>query len=531
MEEQVHGLAAGDRIQQRWEVLGALGEASQPLWLTADPATFEVRVARRLDLSQAAERQQSEWSAWAQLPSHPNLTQAFEQVDEGGASLGLVEFVAGTHLGGWIGNQQLTARLERVLRFLLQICDGLAHARQHGVEVHGNLHPRNCLVAAGEVVKITDFGVARAWSLPAADEQRRAWLASPSVVRRMACLAPERFADPLRADARSDVYSLGVLLFAMLAGAPPVQASGWDEYRTLHERQGSPQVTIEPPALKRLLEGALEPDPSRRLPDVETVAAMAREVWAQVLASPPPSRLDEPGSEAQQHLEHSARLRAIGQPEAAWQALQRAAALQPDDPGVHWQRVALLTEQERFGDALDAYDALLQVSPEPQQAWLRKAVLLRQLEKNRSAMEAFDNALELDPACEEAWFLKGILLEEIGREPDAIAVYEHLLQLNPRHVGALSNQAGLLFSSGMVQESLTALNRALDLDPENAMLCFNKGFLLAIALQRFEEALPCLEKARTLDVPEAAEAIESVRRAIDQQRRQLRNLPTGGMVQ
>lgn len=526
-----HGWPAGYRIQRQWEIAGAVAEASQPAWLTADTVSGEARLVRQMDLSLEPERQQQEWSLWAELPRHPNVTRTFVRGEEQGIPLTVSEFIGGTNLDHWMGREQLTARPERVLRFALQIVWGLQHARHHGIPAHGNLIPRNCLIAPGEVLKLTDFGAARVWALPEENASRAALLATPAMLRRLPYLAPERFDHPLQVNIGSDLYSLGVLLFEMLAGAPPVQAASWDEYRALHEQQGSPVVSIQPDSLRWLLEGCLEPDPKRRLADLDAVQRSLLECWQQMVQAPEPRPLQGTELEAQQHVERSAGLRALGRLPEALAALDEAAALAPHALSVLWQRVGLLMDEERFAEALDAYDALRRVSPEPQEVLAQKGDLYYRLEKNRSALECYDEALHLDPNLERAWFHKAIIMEEVGREADAISLYDHLLRLNPEHGGALSNKAGLLFAMGMAPEALAALDRAIALDPGNGMLNFNKGALLALAFQRFEEALEWLEKAQALGVAEAADAIATTREALGEQREALHKSPTDGMVQ
>lgn len=518
-------------MQQRWEIAGAIAEASIPAWLTADLQSGDARLVREMDLAVAAERQQQEWALWAQMPPHPNVTRTLARIDEQGVPLTVTEFIGGTHLGHWMGRQELTSRPERVLRFALQIVWALQHARQHGLPAHGNLIPRNCLIAPGEVLKLTDFGVARVWAMPEDKAERASYLASPAMLRRLPYLAPERFDDPLHVNAGSDIYSLGVLLFEMLAGTPPVLATTWEEYRALHDKQGSPVVSIEPESLKWLMEGCLEPDPKRRMTDFDDVGRALLAFWKHLGPAPEPQPLHGAKWEAQHHVERSAGLRALGRMPEAMAALEEGAALAPDAIGVLWERVGLLTDEERFAEALTAYDALRKVSSEPQEVLAQKGDLLHRLEKNRSALECYDEALHLDPYLQRAWFHKAIIMEEVGREADAIALYDHLLRLNPEHVGALSNKAGLLFAMGMAPEALEALDRALALDPESGMLNFNKGALLSLAYQRFEEALVWLEKAQALGVAEADEAIATTREAWEEQRKALDESPLGGMIQ
>lgn len=530
-----HGWPAGYRIRQQWEIMGAIAEASQPAWLTTELSSGEARLVRQMDLACIPEQQEQEWSSWAGLPNHPNIVRAFERVQEvsreRSVPLTVIEFVGGTNLRHWIGNPQLMARPQRVLRFALQIVEALRHARKHGLLVHGNLSPENCLIAAGEVVKLTDFGPARAWALPETEAGCASALSSPVCRKRLHYLAPERFDDPLQVDDRSDVYSMGVLLFEILSGAPPVHASEREEYRARFAEMGRPVITIEPAPLKWLLEGCLEPDPKHRIADIDGVWSLLKKCWPYFSDEPRPTRLRGPQWKAQKQVERSAGFRALGRLTEASAALETAAALAPDALSVHWQRVALLTEEERFAEALEAYDGLLKVSPEPQEVLVQKGDLFHRLEKNRSALDCYDEALRLDPYLERAWFHKAVLMEEMDREADAVSLYDHLLRLNPTHSGALSNKAGLLVAMGIPEEALPMLDRALAVEPGNGVLCFNKGALLAMVFHRFEEALVWLEKAQELGMAQAAEAIATVRDAMEEQGQAQPDEQQGGMIQ
>lgn len=111
---------------------------------------------------------------------------------------------------------------ERALSFVLQACEGLAAAHAEGV-VHRDLKPENLFLCAEpdgtEVVKILDFGIARSLVAPSSLTLSGEGMGSPGY------MSPEQLRDASAADERSDIWSLGVVLYELLAGVPPFQAA------------------------------------------------------------------------------------------------------------------------------------------------------------------------------------------------------------------------------------------------------------------------------------------------------------------
>jgi non-specific serine/threonine protein kinase/serine/threonine-protein kinase len=111
--------------------------------------------------------------------------------------------------------------LRRRIELFVRICEAVQHGHQHGI-IHRDLKPGNVLVGSSGEPKVIDFGVARASDVPVARGAPRTQVGE--LVGTLAYMSPEQCAaDPRAIDARSDVYSLGVMLYELLCGRPPYE--------------------------------------------------------------------------------------------------------------------------------------------------------------------------------------------------------------------------------------------------------------------------------------------------------------------
>jgi serine/threonine protein kinase/tetratricopeptide (TPR) repeat protein len=148
---------------------------------------------------------------------HPNIVPLFDSGEIGDSAFFVMPYIAG---------ESLRARLDRsgplpvadAVRIASAIGDALAHSHAQGI-VHRDVKPSNVLLSGNQIF-LADFGIARGTSGVGGD-----LTASGVVMGTPAYMSPEQVIDGHRADARSDIYSLGAVLFEMLAGAPPYSAT------------------------------------------------------------------------------------------------------------------------------------------------------------------------------------------------------------------------------------------------------------------------------------------------------------------
>ena len=176
------------------------------------------------------QRRRFEYESWALgRLHHPGIAQIYEA---GTADTGLgpqpyfaMEFIHGRPLRDYAEAEHLSLRQR--LGVMLKICEAVHHAHQQGV-IHRDLKPGNILVDGTGQPKVLDFGVARATDCDA-QETRETRLGQ--MVGTLAYMSPEQaLGDPSEIDVRSDVYSLGLVLYELLAGRPAYQVG-----RVLHE--------------------------------------------------------------------------------------------------------------------------------------------------------------------------------------------------------------------------------------------------------------------------------------------------------
>jgi len=191
---------------------------------------------------------------------HPNVVQVYDHGHDGDAHRYFIvmEYVKGPTVGQLMRERGRLAAGDAV-DIVSQACEGLEYAHRHGV-IHRDVKPGNLLMNPDGVVKLADFGIAKA-----AEDSQITQIGS--VVGTAAYLSPER-ARGDEATASADVYSLGVVMYQLLAGRLPYETGSLTELAT-RQQEGNPEPLNAlnpdvPPALARAVTQALAPRPDLR---------------------------------------------------------------------------------------------------------------------------------------------------------------------------------------------------------------------------------------------------------------------------
>jgi serine/threonine protein kinase len=214
--------------------------------------------------------------------SHPNIATLWDAGETGGQAYLAYEFIAGRSLRDEAGGAAMNPR--RALDLAIQIADGVADGHAHGV-MHGDLRPDTVMVTAKGSAKILDFGMAP-WTRGGqlrARAARNADTLPADAVTVVAYFSPEQ-ALGLAVDARSDIFSLGILAYEMITGHNPY--AGDTASRTMVnviQAYVVPPSTVNPAAPKELdavLARVLAPDLNDRQQSAAAFAAELRSVAA-----------------------------------------------------------------------------------------------------------------------------------------------------------------------------------------------------------------------------------------------------------
>ena len=446
-----------------YKLLEMIGEGGFGLVYVAEQQQpMRRRVALKLikpgmDSREVTARFEAERQALAMM-DHPNIAHVFDAgATREGQPYFVMELVRGIPLTHFCDTNRLTTR-ER-LELFIDVCNAVQHAHQKGI-IHRDLKPSNVLVTLHDgtpVVKVIDFGVAKAISEPLTDKTLYTRFAQ--MIGTPLYMSPEQAEmSGLDVDTRSDIYSLGVMLYELLTGATPFDSSrfktvAFDELRRIIREEEPPRPStrlttlglalstvstnrrVEPRTLSNLLRGdldwitmkALEKDRRRRYATAAEFAADIRRFLAEEpIAARPPSLGYQFGKLARRNkvalTTASLVLLALvsGTAISVWQAIQATSARAEADSlrqkavdfsdrlkeaNVLLDNARANADEGNFPSALSDYARAAQLQPEHYLVWSGRGSLYARLGLWRLAAEDYAKALKLGaPANNPSWW-------------------------------------------------------------------------------------------------------------------------------
>jgi Leucine-rich repeat (LRR) protein/tetratricopeptide (TPR) repeat protein len=435
------------------------------------------------------------------LMDHVNIARVFDGgATPAGRPYFVMELVRGVPLTSFCDEAQLPTAAR--LRLFVQVCQAVQHAHQKGI-IHRDLKPSNILVTVNDgvpVPKVIDFGIAKATGPRLTDKslftQFHAFIGTPAYT------SPEQAEmSSVDIDTRSDIYSLGVLLYELLTSRTPFDGeellrSGLDEMRRIIRTEEPPRpsnrlgrlditeatalsakrrVTVHELAgavrgdLDWIVMKCLEKDRIRRY---ETASGLAADVQHHLdnepIAARPPGRLYRLGKLMRRNKGTFAALAAIALVLCAGIIVSVSQALRAR----RGERLARAALEELRSGAPDYFAQALTLSLDG---------------KLSTALERLDDAIRLSPANTGYLMAKADLLECQLRFSEAAAIYRTVCELDPARPRA---QERLLLSTQLAQTQ----------DPHSPLWC---AALTRLYLEMTE--------ARTRSLPQIAAVAELVR--------------------
>jgi serine/threonine protein kinase len=262
----------GELIAGRYELQELVGSGGMSNVFRAYDRLLERSVAIKVLHEQFGrdddyvERFRREARSVAQL-AHPNIVTVIDRGEEEGRQYIVFEYVEGENLKALVSGGALP--LDEALHFGLQIGHALDFAHKRGL-VHRDVKPQNVLLNEDGQAKVTDFGIARSLDVHGVTE-------TGTVLGTSDYIAPEQ-ARGEKVDQKTDVYSLGIVLFELLTGEVPYEGDNFVAVAMRHVHDPVPSVLERRPdvpvRLDRALQQAMAKDPEERLSMEELVGEL-----------------------------------------------------------------------------------------------------------------------------------------------------------------------------------------------------------------------------------------------------------------
>ena len=284
--------AALAALSQRYEILGAAGHGSMGnVYKARDRETGEVVALKLLKPEIASDQAMMDRFKnellFARKITHKNVCRVHEFNRLGGIAYTSMEFVEGESLRSAL-NRADGLPFRKTLDLVLQICSGLKEAHAQGI-VHRDLKPENIMIDAQGNVKIMDFGIAR--SMEAVTKLTGSMVGTP------AYMAPEQVGGK-PVDYRTDIYSLGLILYEMFTGTAAFQADNAVAVALKQMRESpvppheiDPQIPV---GIERAILKCLEKEPAKRfqsIADLESALQNQRTPSTTMLAAAAPAAI------------------------------------------------------------------------------------------------------------------------------------------------------------------------------------------------------------------------------------------------
>jgi tetratricopeptide (TPR) repeat protein/predicted Ser/Thr protein kinase len=275
----------GTLLSNRYRIDAPLGEGGMGIVYRAYDTMLNRPVALKM-LSphligdEGVKRLLREAQAAAQL-THPNIVSVYDVIDTADTRLIVMEYVDGRPLA-----ELIPMDVPRAIDTVTQVCGALQYAHARGI-VHRDIKPENIVVTAGGTAKLMDFGLARS-------EGRSRMTQSGLIVGTVAYMAPEQVLGGT-VDARTDLYSLGCVLYEALTGRKPF--GGDDPFTVLSQQVNVTPVAPRwhndaiPPTLDAVVMRLLAKDPAERYASATSVIEAL-----DLAASAPAGDVPEPGA-------------------------------------------------------------------------------------------------------------------------------------------------------------------------------------------------------------------------------------------
>ena len=367
-----------------------------------------------------------EAETWVKLGTHPNIVTAFTVEQIGGRPYVLMEYVEGKVLRSWIASEKLN--LLQILDFGIQFCTGMMYVAQRELGdgrkgmLHRDIKPENILITSDNILKITDFGLAKSFfdSLTLSNNEGQSETSHAVEQSGLAGTIPYMSPEQLMPNAK-------------LKEALACYDKALDAKRNIHR-----DLNFD---LNRPI--VLDPEEEKTWYNRGVTLRQMGQIQAALQSQQKALELNPRASLAWAEMGFI-NLK-LGNYEKALDCFQKAMEsnrgqylhlLGGEDVDELHSLTNALEDKDRYSEALIFYDALTLVRPDSNEIWNARGLCLAHLNKYTEAIISYDKAIYLNPLAYRPWLNKGLVLGNQGRYTEALTCIEEVMKLNPQHKNA-----------------------------------------------------------------------------------------------
>ena len=441
------------------------------------PLAIKTFKDKYLESKEAIERFKREAEVWIELGKHKNIVRAYYVRTFLGRPYIFMEWVVGHEQYGaslfdWIIWGAIDLSL--MVNFAIQFCRGMNYAEKRFKEmgrifVHRDIKPSNILVTRDKVIKITDFGLAQtlreetieAEIIGDKDKGRYTILSRGGICGTPFYMSPEQILqdpkllkdlgvlkeeiEPPILDIRSDIYSFGCVLYAMVKREPPFVGSldtskDWAKYfyKTLYEEPDGFESGDR--GFDEIIKRCLRKSPDKRFSNFLELEEALQGVYKRLTGE----RLRE---ETPEEFE-------------AWELNNRGVSF---------------SELGRYERAIEDFNRALEINPRYALAYNNRGAAYAKKGDLDRAISDFNRAIEINPGYADAYVNRGLAYYNKGDLDRAIFDFNRALEINPRDVEAYVNRGAAYADKGDLDGAISDFNRAIEINPGYALAYNNRG--------------------------------------------------------
>ncbi|NUM33343.1 MAG: protein kinase [Candidatus Brocadiae bacterium] len=466
--------------------------------------------------------------------SHPNIIPIYEVGVHENIHYFTMEYIDGMPLNEYVRKTQ--PPLRKIIKMMLQIIEGLGYAHSQGV-IHRDIKPGNILVDTSGKPLIMDFGLARKQDVKQSLTMSGVALGTPSY------MSPEQAQGKLKEiHIPSDIYSVGAVLYELLAGRPPfvgtslaetLQAVIYNEPVPLRELIPGLPVHVETICMK-----CLEKNPKKRYPNTkllirdlerflkgDTIRAQRSGIlekieknfhkkktfyisciiifcimfvafWAKISDASKiknaQSALDAKNKEIEEIKKQAEKeikeaTLAKGKIEETAKELQEA----KKESQLYLSQAFLykgivLFHQKEYDDAIRAFTKTLEIDPNSYDAYAKRSIAYFKNSQYQKALEDINKSLSLQKEA-SSYYHRGLIYKEIDKMDEAFQDCNVALEMSPRDDNAYNLRGIIYLSRGLFENAIKDFSKAISLSPGDIVYRFNRGEAYFMA-KKYHEA-------------------------------------------